>query len=64
MDDDRGDWGHGIIGITAFLEALVLVTIGLRVYTRIWIVKSFWWDDFTIILAVVGLAPFHNLVPR
>ena len=73
MADDRGGWGPGIIGITAFLEALVLVTIVLRVYTRIWVAKAFWWDDVAIILAVVsffslgplcGLSAGHPLTSR
>ena len=51
--DSKGDWGPGIIGVTTVLEIFVLIAIVLRVCTRVWIVKSFWWDDFTIILAVV-----------
>lgn len=53
-DADCGDWGTSIIAITALLEALVLVIIALRIYTRIWIAHAFWWDDFTMILAVVS----------
>ena len=55
--EDPGSWGPGIIGIAAVLEALLIIVIALRIYTRVWIAKAFWWDDFTILLAAVG-GPF------
>lgn len=57
----EGNWGSGIIGLAATCEFLVLVVIILRIYTRVWIAKAFWWDDFTIILAVVR--DEHTLLP-
>ena len=53
----EGNWGNGIIGLAAVCEGLVLIFFALRIYTRIWIAKAFWWDDFTIILAVVRCSP-------
>ena len=53
MARDEGNWGVPIVALTAFFLALVILFLLLRIITRIWIVKSFWWDDFTIILAVV-----------
>lgn len=54
---DEGHWGHGIIGITAGLEGLMLIFVFLRIYTRLRIVRHFWWDDLTIVLAAVRQSP-------
>lgn len=54
MGGQEGNWASGIIGLTAMCEALVLVVVLLRVYTRIWIARAFWWDDFAIIMALVS----------
>ncbi|MCJ1451381.1 hypothetical protein MMC28_001717 [Mycoblastus sanguinarius] len=51
---DEGNWGHSIVALTTFFIILVFIALVLRIVTRVWIVKSFWWDDFTIILAVLG----------
>jgi len=60
MADDQGHWGPGIVWIVGVLIGLVIIICLLRVYTRIWIVRSFWWDDLTIILAVVRCSlPLH-----
>ena len=53
MASDEGNWGTPIIALTAFFLVLVLLFLFLRIATRVWIVRSFWWDDFAIILAVV-----------
>ncbi|KAI4265458.1 MAG: hypothetical protein L6R38_009407 [Xanthoria sp. 2 TBL-2021] len=50
----EGNWGPPIIILTAVFLAIVLFVLGLRIFTRVWIVHAFWWDDFTIILAVLG----------
>ena len=50
---DEGSWGPAILGLTIAFLVLVLLALFLRIVTRVWIVHSFWWDDFTIILAVV-----------
>ena len=50
---DEGSWGPAILGLTIAFLVLVILALFLRIFTRVWIVHSFWWDDFTIILAVV-----------
>ncbi|KAG8531786.1 uncharacterized protein KY384_003422 [Bacidia gigantensis] len=54
MASDEGNWGPGIIGLAATCEGLVLIFISLRIYTRVWLAKAFWWDDATMIFAVLG----------
>ncbi|KAL6718210.1 hypothetical protein ACLMJK_004298 [Lecanora helva] len=54
MASDEGNWGTPIVVLTAFFLAVVIIFLALRIYTRVWIVKAFWWDDYTIILAVLG----------
>lgn len=49
----EGNWGTGIVALLILLLILVIIVSVLRIITRIWIVHSFWWDDVTIILAVV-----------
>lgn len=49
----EGNWGQPIVALTAFFLGLVILVLALRIFTRVWIVHAFWWDDFTIILAVV-----------
>ena len=51
----EGNWGQPIVALTAFFLALVILTLALRIFTRIYIVHAFWWDDAAIILAVVRL---------
>ena len=51
--DYQGTWSVPINALTGFFLAVVIIVLFLRIYTRVWIVHSFWWDDFTIILAVV-----------
>ncbi|KAL8692447.1 MAG: hypothetical protein Q9224_003953 [Gallowayella concinna] len=50
----EGNWGPPIIILTAVFLAIVLFVLALRIFTRVWLVRAFWWDDFTIILAVLG----------
>ncbi|KAI4252582.1 MAG: hypothetical protein LQ352_004203 [Teloschistes flavicans] len=50
----EGNWGQPIVALTAFFLAIVILVLALRIFTRVWIVHAFWWDDFTIILAVLG----------
>lgn len=53
MPTNEGNWGHPIVALTAFFLVLVILFLVLRILTRVCIVRSFWWDDVTIILAVV-----------
>ncbi|KAL9011856.1 MAG: hypothetical protein Q9173_003345 [Seirophora scorigena] len=50
----EGNWGQPIIALTAFFLALVLIVLALRIFSRVYLVHAFWWDDATIILAVLG----------
>ncbi|KAI4091187.1 MAG: hypothetical protein LQ344_004300 [Seirophora lacunosa] len=49
----EGNWGQPIIALTAFFLPLVLIVLALRIFSRVYLVHAFWWDDATIILAVV-----------
>ena len=53
MASAEGNWESPINGLTTFFLVLVILFLLLRLFTRIFIVRAFWWDDFTIILAVV-----------
>ena len=53
MASPEGNWESPINGLTTFFLVLVIIFLLLRLFTRIFIVHAFWWDDFTIILAVV-----------
>ena len=64
MGTEEGNWGPGIIGLAATCEALVLIFTVLRIYTRVWIARAFWWDDFTIIMAVVREMLIQNQATR
>ena len=57
MGSAEGNWESPINGLTTFFLVVVILFLFLRLFTRIWIVRAFWWDDFTIILAVVRPLP-------
>nr|XP_036577748.1 uncharacterized protein CTRU02_12268 [Colletotrichum truncatum]KAF6784807.1 hypothetical protein CTRU02_12268 [Colletotrichum truncatum] len=40
-----------IIAVVTAIHLLALTSVGLRLYVRLWVIKSPWWDDWTIILA-------------
>jgi hypothetical protein len=46
--------GGQVIAAAAVTFPIVLITLAFRLYSRIWIVKSPGWDDWTIILATVS----------
>jgi hypothetical protein len=43
-----------IIIVTAFCVGLPLITVCLRCYVRIWIVRAFGWDDRLMVVAMVS----------
>lgn len=47
---------QGIILVSVILTTLSAIVVGLRCGTRAWIVKSWGWDDYTIVFAVVSVA--------
>ncbi len=53
---ERGPW---VIVITIFLYILVLVVVGLRTFTRIFISRSFGADDVTMLIALVHTILSH-----
>ena len=53
MASDQGSWGPAILGLTIAFLVLVLIFLFLRIATRVWIVRQFWYDDAAIIMAVV-----------
>ena len=44
----------GIIATTFVVTVLACLAVALRMVTRIWIVRSVGWDDYTILCAAVG----------
>lgn len=54
MGSPEGNWGTPMAVLTAVFLGIVIFVLALRIFTRIHIVHHFWWDDFTIILAVLG----------
>ena len=54
MGSPEGNWGTPMAVLTAVFLVIVIAVLALRIFTRIYIVHHFWWDDFTIILAVLG----------
>lgn len=56
MAGDEGNWGPAILALTIAFLVLVLISLFLRIITRVWIVRQFWYDDAAIILAVVSVS--------
>ena len=53
MASDQANWGPAILALTIAFLVVVLIFLFLRIITRVWIVRQFWYDDAAIILAVV-----------
>lgn len=53
----EGDTNQGpvILGLDWALFSLSTIFVILRLLTRTWITRNFWWDDATIALAQVGI---------
>lgn len=53
----RGDENRqgGILATTILVSVIACVTVALRMATRIWIVRSVGWDDYTILCATLGI---------
>ncbi|KAE9369910.1 hypothetical protein N431DRAFT_381270 [Stipitochalara longipes BDJ] len=43
--------GEQLVIVSIFFLALTFVSVGLRVFVRIWIMKSFQWDDWLMLIA-------------
>lgn len=46
--------GPVIIAATSVALGFTSIFVALRLVVRIWITKSLWWDDWTILLAMVS----------
>lgn len=46
--------GPEVIGVYALFTALTTISMVLRVYSRVFLVKKFGWDDWTAAVAWVG----------
>jgi len=53
------DRSQEVAGVAGFFLALSTVSIALRCYCRIKVVKSFGWDDWFAVLAYVSLHFIH-----
>ena len=45
--------GPGNVETIVVLLTVSIIVVALRFATRIWIVRSVWWDDWAILLALV-----------
>jgi hypothetical protein len=45
--------GEQLVVISIFFLCLTFISVGLRVFVRIWIMKSFQWDDWLMVVAQV-----------
>ena len=52
--DGDVNYGPGNVETIAVLCTISIVVVAMRFATRIWITKSLWWDDWTILLALLG----------
>ncbi|KAK2044501.1 hypothetical protein LZ31DRAFT_541807 [Colletotrichum somersetense] len=43
-----------IVGLIATFLVLAWICVGLRVYTRVCVVRTPGWDDFVVVIALVG----------
>jgi hypothetical protein len=48
--------GAQLAVVSIFLLTLTYLSVGLRVFVRIWIMKSFQWDDWLMLVAQVSAA--------
>ena len=54
------DRSQEVAGVAGFFLALTTVSIALRCYCRIKVVKNFGWDDWFAVLAYVSLHIIHT----
>jgi hypothetical protein len=48
--------GEQLVVVSIFFLCLTFISVGLRVFVRIWIMKSFQWDDWLMVVAQVRVA--------
>ena len=54
LHNSNDNRGGGIIATTVITSFLESTAVALRLATRIWIVRSVGWDDYTILSAAIG----------
>ena len=61
---DSGDInrGGGLIATTVVVSTIASTAVALRLATRVWIVRSVGWDDYTILCAAFGIIISSGLV--
>jgi len=47
----KDDYSADVWAVAIIFSVLTWFTVPLRVYTRLVIVKSWWWDDWTLVFA-------------
>jgi hypothetical protein len=52
-----------ILGVNVVFHVLAIVFVGLRIYTRIALVKTFGRDDVMLLLAIVSLTTLTRISP-
>lgn len=50
---DNIDKVPAIIAATCVVVGVTVIVVALRLAIRVWITKSVWWDDWTILSAIV-----------
>lgn len=60
-DDDKGNI---IIGIVCLVCPLATVAVGLRFYTRYYLLKHLGTDDFLVLVALVSCPPTRIFTAR
>ena len=62
MADEVPDRGPQLLGVNYFFATFALLTVALRCYTRIAIVKRFALDDRVMLVALVCIVLLPNLL--
>ncbi|OJJ63055.1 hypothetical protein ASPSYDRAFT_144837 [Aspergillus sydowii CBS 593.65] len=57
-----GDQSASLYGVAVTFVALSSISVALRCYVRLRVVKAFGWDDFVMILAMVFLLPLFYIM--
>ena len=56
--DDPPTYGLTLVAIGTAMTGLALVTVLLRLYVRLFMLKAWGWDDWVIIVAWLGAAVY------
>lgn len=56
--DDTPTYGLNLVGIGMAMTGLALITVCMRLYVRLFMIKATGWDDWVIIVAWLGAAGY------